>query len=342
MAHESDGTRLFVHFQNPKIILKKDTSKYRQTDISICNVSVTYGNTYCLYSIHINRSTVDGVKSTTGLIQYQRITTKPSCSAQKVHLEPREMLKMRKNEISMIIYIEGMKHPSDTKVKQKILSWNLSEILRWVMQTEMQIRWNTLLSDLLYNTTSLDPLSDIPLAYFVYKAQITNKPTKNYHIYKMHTTFCLIPQYYKMVLQTFSYLCCLALITCFFFFTHWWCFLWSWTNLRNLKHHPSCFTFKEGKETVKGINDPMCILVLIQAFFIYISFSPFFSLHLSDFVLSEVLHEVCSMVEAMQSDHARHPDRNTLLIGFFMFSKNEGDTTGKLGVREESIRDDAG
>lgn len=59
-------------------------------------------------------------------------------------------------------------------------------------------------------------------------------------------------------------------------------------------------------------------------------------------MLSEVLHEVCSMVEAMQSDHARRTDRNTLLIGFFMSSKNEGDTTGKLGVTEEWIRDQAG
>lgn len=41
------------------------------------------------------------------------------------------------------------------------------------------------------------------------------------------------------------------------------------------------------------------------------------------------------MVEAMQSDHAHRTDRNILLIGFFMFSKKEGDTTGPLGVTEE-------
>lgn len=87
----------------------------------------------------------------------------------------------------------------------------------------------------------------------------------------------------------------------------------------------------------------MCILVLIQAsLYIHIYFSPLFSLHLLDFVLPEVLHEVCSMVEVMQSDHARRTDRNILLIGFFMFSKNEGDTIGCYrGVDTRSRRVDA-
>lgn len=72
-------------------------------------------------------------------------------------------------------------------------------------------------------------------------------------------------------------------------------------------------------------------------FFVYTYlFFPLLSLHLLDFVLSEVLHEVhWSMVEAMQSNHARRTDRNIFLIGFFMFSKNEGDITGPLGVTEE-------
>lgn len=86
----------------------------------------------------------------------------------------------------------------------------------------------------------------------------------------------------------------------------------------------------------------MCILVLIQVSFYIHTFPPLFSLHLLDFVLSEVLHEVCSMVEAMQLDHARRTERNILVIGFFIFSKNEGDTTGPLGVTEEKIRDQAG
>lgn len=113
VAHKSDGTGLFVHFQNPKIISTKKLfqSTDKQTYL-YCSVSVTYGNMYWLYCF-------DGVKSTTGLIQYQRITTKPSRSAQKVHLEPPEMLKMRKNEISMYYIYRRHEAPEWGETKEK-------------------------------------------------------------------------------------------------------------------------------------------------------------------------------------------------------------------------------
>lgn len=78
----------------------------------------------------------------------------------------------------------------------------------------------------------------------------------------------------------------------------------------------------------------MCNLVLIQAS-ICLDFS-LFRLHLLDFVLSGFLHKIhCSMVEAMQYYHAYWMDRNMLFIGFFMFSKKDGDTASPLGVTEE-------
>lgn len=55
-------------------------------------------------------------------------------------------------------------------------------------------------------------------------------------------------------------------------------------------------------------------------FFLYTLLFPLFSLHLLDFVLSEIHHEVhWSMLEAMQSSHACRTDRNTPLLGFFLY-----------------------
>lgn len=85
-------------------VKKIDTSQYKHkqcTHLShICTVCVTYGDIYCLYSSHINISTVCMEDINNRIVTVSESNKKPSWSEQNVHPEPQKMLTMRKNKIS--------------------------------------------------------------------------------------------------------------------------------------------------------------------------------------------------------------------------------------------------
>lgn len=95
-------------------------------------------------------------------------------------------LQMDGNQYSQVMKI------TESEAKQKEIS---SEIHQRSMihakTTERQIPWRHtfIWTEVQHN---LPRPSLRGLAYFEYKAQVTNRPTKNDHIYKMHGTFCLI------------------------------------------------------------------------------------------------------------------------------------------------------
>lgn len=96
----------FVLYQNPNMMLRKWYSTvqtytvYTPQSYLCCNVCVTYGDTYCLYSSHINISTVCMADINNRVVTVSKNNKKPSWSEQNVHLEPQKMLTMRKNNIS--------------------------------------------------------------------------------------------------------------------------------------------------------------------------------------------------------------------------------------------------